>query len=67
VGREEVTWLRSASLMEDYERLKLRAVSVFERMSDEVADAGFAKIEAALPSLGDAPQYETSDLLVFER
>jgi SAM-dependent methyltransferase len=67
VGREEVTWLRSASLMEDYERLKLRAVSVFERMSDEVADAGFAKIEAALPSLGDAPQYETSDLLVFDR
>src|SRR6185312_9905195 len=34
VSRDEVTWLRSASLAEDYERLKLRAVSAFERMSE---------------------------------
>lgn len=67
VARDDVTWLRSASLAEDLERLQLRAVSIFERMSPAMADAGFARIEAALPSLGDGPQYETSHLLVFQR
>ncbi len=67
VARDEVTWLRSANLAEDFERLKLRSVSVFEHMSEEVVDAGFARIEAALPSLGDGPQFETSHLLVFQR
>lgn len=67
VANDEVTWLRSASLAEDFERLKLRAVSVFARMNEEVVEEGFARIEAALPSLGDEPQYETSELLVFER
>jgi len=67
VVREEVTWLRSATLAEDLERLKLRAVSVFEYLSEEVVEAGFARIEQALPTLGDAPQYETGQLLVFER
>jgi ubiquinone/menaquinone biosynthesis C-methylase UbiE len=67
VARDAVTWLRSASLAEDYERLKLRAVSAFEHMSQEVVEAGFARIEAALVSLGDGPQYETSELLVFQR
>jgi SAM-dependent methyltransferase len=67
VSRDEVTWLRSANLAEDHERLKLRAVSVFEHMSEEVVEAGFARIEAALPSIGDGPQYETSQLLVFQR
>jgi SAM-dependent methyltransferase len=67
VSRDEVTWLRSANLAEDLERLKLRAVSVFELMSEEVIEAGFARIAAALPSLGDGPQYETNELLVFKR
>ncbi len=67
VSCDEVTWLRSATLTEDFERLKLRAVSFFEYASDEVVEAGFAKVEAALPSLGDGPQYETSTLLVFQR
>ena len=31
------------------------------------AVTGFARIEAALPSLADRPQYETSELLVFQR
>jgi SAM-dependent methyltransferase len=66
VARDEVTWLRSADLAQDYQRLKLRAVSLFAHVSDEVADAGFARIEAALPSLGDGPQYETSKMLVFQ-
>jgi hypothetical protein len=67
VSREEVTWLRSANLAEDFERLKLRPVSMFEHMTEEVVQAGFARIEAALPCLGDGPQYETSALLVFRR
>src|ERR671936_1582777 len=67
VSRDEVTWLRSANLAEDFQRLKLRAVSAFEPMSEEVVETGFARIEAALPSLGDGPQYETSELLVFQR
>jgi ubiquinone/menaquinone biosynthesis C-methylase UbiE len=67
VSRDEVTWARSASLAEDYEKLKLRAVSVFEHMSDEVVEHGFARIEAALPSFDDGPQFETSGLLVFQR
>jgi SAM-dependent methyltransferase len=67
VSRDDVTWLRSANLAEDSERLKLRAVSVFEHLSEEAVETGFARIEAALPSLGDGPQYETSELLVFQR
>jgi ubiquinone/menaquinone biosynthesis C-methylase UbiE len=67
VSRDEVTWLRSANLAEDLERLKLRPVSLFELMSDDVVEAGFATIGSALPSLGDGPQYETSELLVFQR
>jgi hypothetical protein len=38
----------------------------FEHTSDEVVDEGFASIEAALPSLGDGPRYETSQMLVFQ-
>jgi ubiquinone/menaquinone biosynthesis C-methylase UbiE len=67
VSRDQVTWPRSASLAEDFERLKLRSVSVFELMGQEAIDAGFARIEEAMPSLDDGPQYETSELLVFER
>jgi hypothetical protein len=67
VSRDDVTWLRAASLAEDFERLKLRSVSLFEHVSDEVAEAGFARIEAALPSLAQGPQYETSRLLAFRR
>ena len=67
VARDEVTWLRSANLAEDFERLKLRPVSMFEHMAEAVVEAGFARIEAALPSLGDGPQYETSALLVLQR
>lgn len=66
-SRDEVTWLRSASLAEDFERLRLRPTSLFEHMSEEVAEAGFARIEAALPSLDDGAQLETSALLVFRR
>lgn len=66
-SRDEITWLRSASLAKDYERLRLRPTSLFEYMSEEVAEAGFAKIDAERPSLSDGPQFETSALLVFRR
>ena len=66
-SRDEITWLRSASLAEDFEKLRLRPTSLFEDMSEEVVEAGFARIEAALPSLGDGPRFETSALLVFRR
>jgi len=65
VSRDEITWLRSASLAEDFERLRLRPTSLFEHMSDEVVEAGFARIEAALPSLAQGPQFETCALLAF--
>jgi ubiquinone/menaquinone biosynthesis C-methylase UbiE len=64
-SRDEITWLRSASLAQDYERLRLRPTSLFEHMNQGVVEAGFAKIDAALPSLDDGPQLETSALLVF--
>jgi ubiquinone/menaquinone biosynthesis C-methylase UbiE len=66
-SRDEVTWIRSESLVEDFERLKTRPTSLFEYMSDEVAEAGFARIEGVLPSLDNGPQFETSALLVFKR
>jgi ubiquinone/menaquinone biosynthesis C-methylase UbiE len=67
ISQDEVTWLRSTTLAEDHERLKLRAVSIFEHMSEEVVEEGFTRIEAALSSLDNGPQYETSELLVFQR
>lgn len=62
-----VTWPRSASLAEDVDKLKQRAVSMFEHVSRDVIETGFARIDAALPWLADGPQHETSDLLVFQR
>jgi ubiquinone/menaquinone biosynthesis C-methylase UbiE len=66
-NRDQVTWVRAANLTEDLDRLRLRSVSLFEHMSDEAAAAGFAKIDAALPSLDDGPQRETTPVLVFQR
>ncbi|GIM92480.1 class I SAM-dependent methyltransferase [Paractinoplanes toevensis] len=67
VAHDQVTWLRSAGLAEDVERLRLRSVSAFELMDEEAAEAGFARITAALSTLDDGPQFETSNLLVFRR
>ena len=64
-SRDEITWLRSPSLAEDLERLRLRPTSLFEHMSEEEIETGFARIEAALPDLDDGPQFERSALLVF--
>ena len=67
VSRDEITWLRSSNLAEDFERLSLRPTSLFEHMSEEIVEAGFARIKAALPLLDEGPQFETSALLVFRR
>ncbi|GIF78466.1 class I SAM-dependent methyltransferase [Asanoa siamensis] len=67
VASDEVTWLRAPSLADDYARLKLRSVSMFELMTDEQADEGFARIESALSTLERGPQHETSAQLVFAR
>jgi len=64
-GRERVTWVRSASLAEDVAKLRTRSVSVFELLGPQAVEEGFARIDAALPTLPDGPQYETSDLLIF--
>ena len=66
-AHDEVTWLRSASLDEDVERLRMRPTSLFEFMSEKEAEEGFAASDAALPSLHGGPQFETSALLVFRR
>ncbi|MFI5909684.1 class I SAM-dependent methyltransferase [Dactylosporangium sp. NPDC051541] len=66
-AREPVTWLRAASLDADYERLRLRAVSVFELMAEETITAGFDRIARARPTLTEGPQYETNELLVFRK
>lgn len=65
-SREEVTWLRSPSLADDATRLKLRSVSLFEHLDSEIVNEGFARIDAALPTLDAGPQYETSQLLVLQ-
>jgi SAM-dependent methyltransferase len=67
VSRSEVTSLRSADLAEDLEKLRLRANSNFELMNEDLIAAGFARIEAVLPSLRDGPKYESTTLLVFQR
>jgi len=66
-ARDRVTWPRSASLAEDAAKLRTRSVSMFELMTADVIEDGFARIEAALPTLDDGPQYETNELLVFQR
>ena len=66
-AREQVAWARSGSLAEDAARLRLRSVSMFELMTPELVEDGFARIEAALPSLPDGPQHETNELVVFSK
>jgi ubiquinone/menaquinone biosynthesis C-methylase UbiE len=67
VSLDEIEWPRSENLTADFERLKLRPTSLFEHLSDDLIEEGFARIEHALPALDDGqPVFETSDLLVFE-
>lgn len=54
-------------LAEAVERLKLRAVSVFEHMTEAELDEGFARLDAALAAGTLEPKPTTGDYLVFER
>jgi ubiquinone/menaquinone biosynthesis C-methylase UbiE len=54
-------------LAEAVEKLKLRAVSVFEHMTDAELDEGFAALDAALAAGTLEPKPTTGDYLVFER
>lgn len=54
-------------LAEAVEKLKLRAVSVFEHMTGAELDEGFAALDAALAAGTLEPKPTTGDYLVFER
>jgi ubiquinone/menaquinone biosynthesis C-methylase UbiE len=54
-------------LAEAVARLKLRAVSVFEHMTEEELQAGFEALDAALAAGTLEPKATTGDFLVFER
>lgn len=54
-------------LAEAVEKLKLRAVSVFEHMTNAELETGFAALDAALAAGTLEPKATTGDYLVFER
>lgn len=64
---DAVETISAASMREDFERLRTRALSTFEHLSEDEAAEGLAGIEAALPDLDDQPVVTCGDLLVFER
>jgi len=63
----EIPFPFEGNLTAAVERLKLRAVSTFEHMTDEELDEGFARIDAALAAgtLEEKPTF--GDFIVFER
>lgn len=64
VTLDEVEITTAATRREDFERLRTRALSTFEHLTEDEIEAGFAAIEAGL---GDDPVVTRGDLLVFER
>jgi ubiquinone/menaquinone biosynthesis C-methylase UbiE len=48
-------------------KLKLRAVSVFEHMTEQELDEGFARLDAALAAGGVPPKATTGDFVVFAK
>jgi ubiquinone/menaquinone biosynthesis C-methylase UbiE len=67
IAWETPTILFEGDLAEAVEKLKLRAVSVFEHMTDAELDEGFAALDAALAAGTLEPKATTGDYLVFER
>jgi ubiquinone/menaquinone biosynthesis C-methylase UbiE len=56
------------SFAEHVERLRHRAISTFEHLSEEEIQAGFARMDAAAATIGNAgPMVARSDLLVLGR
>lgn len=64
----EVETTSAPSKRDDYERLRTRALSTFEHLTEAEIEEGFRAIEHALDRVADdAPVTSRSDLLVFER
>ncbi|HEY3956080.1 MAG TPA: class I SAM-dependent methyltransferase [Streptosporangiaceae bacterium] len=62
---DEVAVTQAVSIREDFARLRTRALSTFEHLPGDEVERGFGDIEAALPTIGDAPVPSRGDLLVF--
>jgi ubiquinone/menaquinone biosynthesis C-methylase UbiE len=67
VASERLTQPFEGDLHEAVERLKLRAVSTFEHLTEDELAEGFARIEADLAAGAIVRKSATSDFLVFER
>jgi ubiquinone/menaquinone biosynthesis C-methylase UbiE len=67
VASERLTRPFEDDLQEAVERLKLRAVSTFEHLTEDELAEGFAKIEADLAAGAIVRKSATSDFVVFER
>jgi ubiquinone/menaquinone biosynthesis C-methylase UbiE len=65
---DEIETTSAPNIRTDYERLRTRALSTFEHLTEEEITDGFAAIDEALTRIADdAPVTSRSDLLVFER
>jgi ubiquinone/menaquinone biosynthesis C-methylase UbiE len=64
---DEVETTEAASPRENFERLRMRALSTFEHLPEDEVEQGFAAIEAALEHADDRPVVTRGDLLIFER
>ncbi|MGH3156638.1 MAG: hypothetical protein ACRDNF_08715 [Streptosporangiaceae bacterium] len=67
VALDQAQTTEAPSRRQDFERLRTRALSIFEHMPDDEIERGFAAIEAALETMDDQPVVSSGDLLVFER
>jgi len=65
VVRQEIPF--EGDMAEAVAKLKLRAVSVFEHMSERELDEGFARIDAALAAGTIARKSTFGDFILFER
>jgi hypothetical protein len=64
---DEVETVEAPSRREHFERLRTRALSIFEHLPEEEIERGFTAIEAALGPMDDQPVVSRGDLLVFQR
>jgi SAM-dependent methyltransferase len=64
---ERVQQMSAPSLSAAVKRVRLRADTTLEQLSDEEFDEGLRRLEAAAREAPEAPVIDTLDLLVFER
>lgn len=69
VALDEVSAVTAETRADDLERLRLRAISTFEHLSEEEIEAGFAALEQAVrdDTAGTGPVVTDGDLLVLAR